>query len=187
MSDLNRPDKIRLHPTVVWIVCYITLYHSVSYDNVFQYIAIQESIILSYIILYHIMLHRIVRYCKVLDSTHQIVCGTRCVQYNIYIYIQYKEIEECQNLPHEQKPKPQPPKGTAATATATGTRTTVAAPPKNLQWRVATSLHKKSIIQYSKCHFLVNRVRDPFGEDCIILYYIVIRNIQWILCSTLSS
>ena len=57
-----------------------------------------------------------------------------------------------------------------ATATATqghsrdGRKTTVAALPRNLKWRVATSLHKKSIIQYSKCHFLVNRVRDPFGK-----------------------
>ena len=34
MLDLSRPDKIRLHPTVVWIVCCITLYHIVSYDNV---------------------------------------------------------------------------------------------------------------------------------------------------------
>ena len=43
-------------------------------------------------------------------------------------------------------------------------RTTAAAPPENPKWRLATSLHKKSIIQYSKYHFFVNRVRDPFGE-----------------------
>ena len=162
MLDLNRPVKIRLHPTVVWIVCYITLYHSVSYDNVFQYIAIYY-IVLYYLILYYIILCYIVLY----DTAKYWIVHTRqSVVHDVFsiIYIQYKEIEECQNLPHEQKLKPQPPKGTAATATATGTRTTVAAPPKNLQWRVATSLHKKSIIQYSKCHFLVNRVRDPFGK-----------------------
>ena len=57
-----------------------------------------------------------------------------------------------------------------ATATATqghsrdGHRTTVAALPRNLKWSVATSLHKKSIIQYSECHFLVNRVGDLFRE-----------------------
>ena len=57
-----------------------------------------------------------------------------------------------------------------ATATATqghsrdGRRTTVAALPRNLKWRVATSLHKKSIIQYSECHFLVNRVGNLLRE-----------------------